>query len=69
MEKRIERLESLLALQDRTMEKLNEQLVDQQKQISDLHRLVERLARKVRAIDDSLDQSGPADVPPPHYNG
>ena len=69
MEKRMERLESLLALQERTMEKLNDQIVDQQRQIGDLTRMVERLARKVRAIDDTLDQSGPADVPPPHYNG
>ncbi|HKI80278.1 MAG TPA: SlyX family protein [Pseudodesulfovibrio sp.] len=69
MEDRIERLESLVALQDRTMEKLNDQIFDQQKQIEDLRRMVERLAKKVRAMDEELDNSGPADVPPPHYNG
>lgn len=69
MDDRIERLESLLALQDRTMEKLNDQLFDQQKQIDDLHRLVERLARKIRALDEEMEHAGPVDVPPPHYNG
>jgi SlyX protein len=69
MDDRIERLESLVALQDRTMEKLNDQLFDQQKQIEDLKRLVTRLAKKVRALDEEIDSSGPADVPPPHYNG
>lgn len=69
MEKRIERLESLIALQDRTLEKLSDQLFDQQKQIADLNRLVERLAKKIRTLDEEMDSSGPLDVPPPHYNG
>ncbi|EGB15151.1 SlyX family protein [Pseudodesulfovibrio mercurii] len=69
MDDRIERLESLIALQDRTMEKLSDQLFDQQKQIDDLTRLVERLARKVRAMDEEMEHAGPVDVPPPHYNG
>jgi SlyX protein len=69
MDNRIERLESLVALQDRTMEKLNDQLFAQQKQIEDLKRLVARLAKKVRALDEEIDSSGTADVPPPHYNG
>ena len=69
MEKRIERLESLVALQDRTMEKLNDQIFDQQKQLIDLNRVVERLAKKIRDLDEGMDQPGPQDVPPPHYNG
>jgi SlyX protein len=69
MDDRIERLESMVALQDRTMEKLSDQIFDQQKQIEDLRRLVERLAKKVRALDEEIESSGPADVPPPHYNG
>ncbi|WP_207260871.1 SlyX family protein [Desulfovibrio sp. Huiquan2017] len=69
MDDRIERLESLLALQDRTMEKLSDQLFDQQKQIDGLHRLVERLAQKIRALDEEMEHAGPVDVPPPHYNG
>lgn len=69
MEERIERLESLVALQDRTMEKLSDQVFDQEKQIEDLRRLVERLAKKVRSLDEEMENSGPVDVPPPHYNG
>lgn len=69
MEKRLERLESLIALQDRTMEKLNDQLFDQQKRIDGLERVVERLAKKLRDLGEQVDASGPLDVPPPHYNG
>ncbi|MGE4422558.1 MAG: SlyX family protein [Pseudodesulfovibrio sp.] len=69
MDDRIERLESLVALQDRTMEKLSDQIFAQQSQIEDLRRMVERLAKKVRALDEEMETSGPADVPPPHYNG
>ncbi|WP_272701543.1 SlyX family protein [Desulfovibrio sp. Fe33] len=69
MDDKIERLESLIALQDRTMEKLSDQIFDQQKQIDDLKRLVERLAQKVRNMDEEMENGGPVDVPPPHYNG
>lgn len=69
MEDRIERLENLVALQERTIEKLNDSLVEQQQEISDLHRLVERLALKVRDLDTDMDNAGGIDTPPPHYNG
>jgi SlyX protein len=51
------------------MEKLSDQIFDQEKQIEDLRRLVERLAKKVRSLDEEMENSGPVDVPPPHYNG
>lgn len=69
MEERVERLESLVTLQDRTIEKLSDTLFEQQQQITNLEGLVERMAGKLREIDDSLDQGGGLDVPPPHYNG
>lgn len=69
MEDRIERLENLVTLQDRTIEKLNDALVDQQQQITDLNQLVKRMAGKLREVDAKVDQGGPADLPPPHYNG
>ncbi|MBG0791507.1 MAG: SlyX family protein [Desulfovibrionaceae bacterium] len=69
MEKRMERLESLVALQDRSIEKLNDRLFEQQQQIRDLEKLVERLAGKIRELDEDMDKQGPLDVPPPHYNG
>ena len=67
MEDRIERLENLVALQDRTIEKLNDAMYEQQKQISDLQGLLERMAGKIRELDASIEQGGPADLPPPHY--
>lgn len=69
MEARIERLESLVALQDQTIEKLSDEMYEQQRQLADLARQVERLAGKLREMDDVLGQTGGADAPPPHYNG
>jgi SlyX protein len=69
METRVERLESLVALQDQTIEKLSDMVYEQQRQLSDLAKQVERLAGKLREMDDFLDQSGGHDAPPPHYNG
>lgn len=70
MEDRVERLENLVALQDRTIEKLNDAIFEQQQQITDLHKLVGRLAGRVRDLDDALDQAGGHEnTPPPHYNG
>jgi SlyX protein len=69
MEERIERLESLLALQDRTMENLSNTLFEQQQQIATLEKALERLAGKLREMDASIDQSGGQETPPPHYNG
>lgn len=67
MEKRIERLENLVSLQDRTIEELSDTIYKQQREIDDLRKLVERLAGKVRELGDQMDQDGPADLPPPHY--
>ncbi len=69
MEKRIERLENLVSLQERSIEKLNDVIFEQQQQMDGLYKLVERLAGKVRDLDDAMEQGGPLDIPPPHYNG
>lgn len=69
MEERIERLENIVALQERTMEKLSDTIFDQQKQIDLLERKVEALIAKVKEVDAAMDSDGPHDVPPPHYNG
>lgn len=69
MEDRVERLENLISLQDRTIEALNDTVYAQQKQIDDLRKLVERLAGKVKELDAGMEQGGPADLPPPHYGG
>jgi SlyX protein len=64
---RLERLESLMALQDRTIEKLSDSLFEQQQHLHDLHKQVERLAGKLREMDAALDQQDGLDAPPPHY--
>ena len=69
MEKRMERLESIVALQERTIETLNDRLFEQQQQITDLENVTQRLAGKIRELNDDMEQSGGLDVPPPHYNG
>jgi len=70
MEERIERLENLVSLQDRTIEKLSDTIYEQEKQIADLQRMLERLAGRLRALDDAVDQmGGHENTPPPHYNG
>lgn len=69
MEDRIERLENLVTLQDRTIEKLSDAIFEQQQQIDDLQRLMERMAGKLRELDDAMDQGGGQDAPPPHYGG
>lgn len=51
------------------MEKLNDSLADQQQEILDLRKSLERMAGKIREMDDLLDQGGPQDAPPPHYGG
>lgn len=69
MEDRIERLENLVSLQDNTIEELSDTIFDQQKQITDLRKLVERMARKLREMDDAMDQESGPEPPPPHYGG
>lgn len=67
MEERIERLESLVALQDRTIEKLSDALFEQQQLVADLQKAFERLAGKVREMDATMDQGRGPEAPPPHY--
>lgn len=69
MEDRLERLENLVALQDRTIEKLSDTIYEQQQQLNDLHRLMERMAGKLRELDATMDSNGGPEAPPPHYGG
>ena len=64
---RLERLESLFSLQERTIEKLGDALFEQQQQVLDLEKKLERLAGKVREMDSAMDQAPTQDAPPPHY--
>jgi SlyX protein len=65
MEKRIIQLETLSALQDQTLETLNEEVFQQQQDLLRLQRRIDMLEKKL----SELDQSGPisANEKPPHY--
>lgn len=69
MEERVERLENAVALQDRTIEKLNDVVFEQQKQIDNLEKQLELLAGKYRQLKEAAVQGPPDDAPPPHYGG
>ncbi|WP_419785988.1 SlyX family protein [Pseudodesulfovibrio sp.] len=67
LEERVERLESLVSLQDRTIEKLNDAVYEQQQELLDMEKKLERMAGKVREMDEILDRNDGPDAPPPHY--
>jgi len=66
-ESRFDALESKLAYQDETVRQLDEALVRQQQQISDLEALVRALKERVLAIGESAAGAVDVDEPPPHY--
>jgi len=67
MEERVERLESLVTLQDRTIERLSDAVFEQQQQLQDMEKKLERMAGKVREMDELVGQNAGPDAPPPHY--
>ncbi|MDD3311308.1 SlyX family protein [Pseudodesulfovibrio sp.] len=67
VEERVERLESLVTLQDRTIERLSDAIFEQQQQLQDMEKKLERMAGKVREMDELVGQNSGPDAPPPHY--
>jgi SlyX protein len=68
VEDRLERLESERAMQDRSLEKLNDVIYSQQKQIDAMEEQIEALITVVRELKDSVGSGVlPRDEPPPHY--
>lgn len=66
-EERLEWLETTVALQDRTIEKMNQGLIEQQRTIDRLEAGVQALADKLRAFGTPQEE-GEGDEPlPPHY--
>lgn len=65
-ENRLIALEEKLEYQDYTVEKLNDVIVAQQKQIDKLEVELTRLQEKMEANHLELDQSGEESLPP-HY--
>ncbi|EMG35877.1 hypothetical protein PCS_03360 [Desulfocurvibacter africanus PCS] len=66
-EERLEWLETTLALQDRTIEQLNEALIAQQRTMDRLENGVQALADKLRAFDTPLEEGEAEEPLPPHY--
>ena len=65
MEERINQLESLLALQDNTIQQLNNEVFRQQQDISRLLRRMERLETRLEEMAPSRDIAG--QERPPHW--
>ena len=66
-EERLEWLETTLALQDRTIEQLNEALIAQQRTMDRLENGVQALADKLRAFDTPSEEGEAEEPLPPHY--
>ena len=65
MEDRINRLESLAALQDDTIAALNAEIFRQQQDLSDLQRRIETLEKKMEQLAQSGEIAG--NERPPHW--
>jgi len=65
MEKRIIKLETLAAMQDETIAKLNEEIFRQQQDIARVQRRIETLETKLSELDQPGEIAG--NERPPHY--
>ena len=67
MEERLTELESRVAFQDDTIQKLNDVLVMQQRQLDRLSKQVEEIKEQLTTIAPSLIADVDKETPPPHY--
>lgn len=67
VEARIDRLESLVAEQDRTIEDLNGALMEQFKQIEALKHELARFGAQLEDIESHPALANAPEPPPPHY--
>ena len=65
MQERIIKLETLAAMQDETIEKLNGELFRQQQDVAGLQRRIDALEEKIADLDQSGEIAG--NERPPHY--
>lgn len=66
MEDRLVDLETRLAFQEQTLEKLNEVIVDQERRLDVLSKRLQAAEERLRAIPVSNVERS-EDEPPPHY--
>ena len=64
---RIVALEVRVAHQDRVIEDLNALVTEQWKQIDALAKQVERMADRLRRVEDNVPAPDAPEPPPPHY--
>jgi SlyX protein len=64
---RIDHLESRLAFQDHTIEQLNQELTQQQRQLEKLRLQLDLLVNRMREMQVSQIASQAEETPPPHY--
>jgi SlyX protein len=67
-EQRIIELETRLAYQEHTLAELNDVVIDQQQQLTQLRRVLETMTSRLEAVADAMP--GPATAQnerPPHY--
>lgn len=64
---RIDHLESRLAFQDHTIEQLNLELTQQQRQLEKLRLQLDLLVNRMREMQTSQIASQAEETPPPHY--
>jgi SlyX protein len=68
MEKRLETLETQLAFQDDIIQKLDDALASQQKQLLDMQRQIELLMDQIKLMEKiGPDTPEGPEAPPPHY--
>ncbi|MEJ2179271.1 MAG: SlyX family protein [Gammaproteobacteria bacterium] len=67
MEERINELESRLAFQDDTIQKLNDVIVEQQQQIDQLSIQMSELKEQIQSLVPVLVADEAQEIPPPHY--
>ncbi|MFA7166908.1 MAG: SlyX family protein [Desulfoplanes sp.] len=66
MDEDLIQIQTQLAFQDRTIEKLNEVVTAQQRQLDEIEKQMKFLAGKLRDVALS-DQGESPEPPPPHY--
>ena len=67
MEQRITELETRMAFQDDTIQKLNDVVVAQQDQLDRMFEELKYLNEKIKVLDSELVAAEDHETPPPHY--
>jgi len=67
MDERLNEMESRIALQDHTIDQLNDVVTDQQARLMRLEDLCTRLIDRLQNLQEQMPAAGAGDEKPPHY--